>query len=299
MLVKNRGCDICPEILEFARTFAIPVWSWVDAAYPAFVRYFIGSGSNASSNARHPPPPPWRFSDDFVHFSKEGAEFFVEHIAGPFLVQQSRPRDNEEQSPNSNWSDIYSFDLRLTSGSIRLPEMLAVYSSWGMEGTVNTLKSIVVVNKPPSPSPSPSLWGFSKLPHRRHQPGLDHICLGSHTKGSQVEFELLGMPVMPSTFLCNQSISGFCSLVISSVHSWNTSYIGHLTCSVFQNSRELRSVFIHGNRVDGKWVEGTVPLPTVLYENISHGEKYSVKCRKLDRLYSCIDSIFLKADYLI
>jgi len=285
--VKNRGCDSCPDILEFARTFAIPVWSWVDAAYPAFIRYFIGTASNESNKEL----PSWRFSNDFAHFSKEGAEFFVERIAGPFLLQQSRPR-KEERYSSSNWSDIYNFDLRLTSGVLPLQEMLALYSSWGMEGTVNTLQDIVV-NKS-------SLWNFSKLPHRRHLPGHDHICIGSHNKSSQIEFELVALPVKPSTFLCNQSMSGFCSIVVSTVHSWNISYIGSLTCSILQNSTVLKSVFIDGNRNErGKWVQSTVPLPTVLYENVSHGEKYTIKCRKMDHLYSCIDSIFLKADYHI
>lgn len=286
----NRGCEKCPEILEFAHTFSIPVWSWVDAAFPACIRYFIGSATNSSISN----PPSWHLSNDLAHFSEEGAEFFVSNIAGPFLLEQSRPRRMEHES-SSIWSGNYGFELRLTSGIIPIQEMVAFYSSWGPEKKINTLEVVVV--EPPSCS-NCSMWSFSKVPHRRHLPGKDHICFGSASENSVAEFHIVAIPRKPSEFLCNQSTSGYCSIVISSIHSWDTSYIGNLSCSVFHDSKELYEVFIDGNRNDrGGRIQSTSPVSTVLYANASHEEKYTVKCRKLDNLYTCIDSLILKAEF--
>ena len=136
-----RGCPACPHMIDYARTFRVPVWSWPDATYPSISRWFINTyDGNVSTYGR------WRYSHDLTHFSDEGGDFFVQNIAGPFLKEQvlapqraSADEDEVQRSPASKWNDVFEFDLHVTSRApLRL--LLAAYTSWGVHE--NTLVNI-------------------------------------------------------------------------------------------------------------------------------------------------------------
>lgn len=328
-----RGCPACPQMIDYARTFRIPVWSWPDATYPSISRWFINTyDGNLSTYGR------WRYSHDLVHFSQDGGELFAHKIAGPFLKEQIlTPRvaseDNDEISrfPASKWNDVFEFDLHITP-KVPLKLSLATYTSWGVHE--NTLLNIT---QPPlhwfhnldhqnyhhthdhhlRNETDTNDWVFEQAFHRRHAPDSIHTCyasssslLSDHHSSRAAEF-FFATPTATekdSFASCSGSTSGYCSLSVSSLHSWNRSYIGNLSCSLFsietvaeitssKSSTHLADVFIDGNlNGQGSPMEHTSPISALVYSNITDDMRYILRCRKLDELYACIDSITISIE---
>ena len=326
-----RGCPACPHMIDYARTFRVPVWSWPDATYPAISRWFINTyDGNYSTYGR------WRYSHDLVHFSVEGGDFFVQNIAGPFLKEQilaplrqaSADEDEVARSPASKWNDVFEFDLHVTAKApLRL--ILAAYTSWGLHE--NTLVNITF---PPSHwlrnhdrqnlkghhharNESNVDWVFEQALHRRHTPDHIHTCYASSSARSDLlspaEFFFATAPTTEQDRFasCSGSISGYCALSVSSLRSWNRSYVGDMSCSLFslgtnasqslQSSHvshtHLAKVFIQGNLSgQGGPITHTSPVSTLVYTNITDDERYILRCQKLDDLYACIDSITISVE---
>jgi hypothetical protein len=86
------------------------------------------------------------------------------------------------------------------------------WSSWGVE--TNTLQDIVIKN---------DNWKF--LSTLYHEKDHRHICYGA-TNYSQSSFKLNIKDAR-----CNSVTT--CGLILSYIHSWNTSYIGNLKCNLY------------------------------------------------------------------
>ena len=177
-------------------------------------------------------------------------------------------------------------------------------------------------------------WVFEQALHRRHSPDSIHTCYASsstrqrqqqqqaadnnnnnNSSSSPAEFFFATPPTTEQDQFasCSGSISGYCALSVSSLRSWNRSYVGNMTCSLFSVSTSistveektasrpsfvhLADVVIHGN-LDGQGapMAHTSPVSALVYSNITDNERYILRCRKLDDLYACIDSVVISAE---
>ena len=286
------------------------MWSWPNASFPAISRYFINTyDGNITTYGR------WRYSFDLLHFSLDGGEFLTQNIAGPFLVEQilNHPSTSEQDEDEPRF-----FDAHFTP---RVPLKLSVasYTSWGLHE--NTLVNIT------TPPPGWSLnslhhhhntkegnWVFEQARHRKEIPDNIHTCYASssphllHSSPSPAEF-FFATPASSAAdkgSSCSSSLSGFCGLSVSSLHSWNQSYVGNISCSLYsiglsilptstvrvQHESHLAEVFIHGSiNEQGAPIPHTAPVSVPVYNKLEDNRRYILRCHKLDDLYSCIDSV--------
>ena len=226
---------------------------------------------------------------------------FVANVVGPFLVEQMQPRRPEDDpAPASKWNDIYGFDYRLTE-AVPVTIFLAMYTSWGNHG--NSLINVTTTTG------HGSGWAFEHARHRQRAPDALHTCYAAatsrhHSHAAAAEFIFATSPA-DGEVSCSRSVTGFCELVISTLHSWNTSYIGNMSCNLHKLPSEethspLAEVFIHGNiDSEGYPLKSTSPSSTVIYRNISDKEHYRLRCRRLDDRYACIDSLIIKAQFKV
>eukprot|EP01034_Spumella_vulgaris_P027061 gene27061-33729_t len=182
---------------EFAKFYNYPVISYADAVWPSFVRHY-----NDRGHLEYYP-----FTIDGYHVNNLGSKFAVDHMFGPFILDVMRPREEEAISPSERYGveDLHMFKLD------RLPLELAHFTAWN--DVVNNSLAKIVAN------PS-SDWTFEHVNH--HSAG--HYCYHTNVYKTQAKF----IVDVPETECRDNS----CSLTLTSLFTWNDSYIGFMTCGI-------------------------------------------------------------------
>lgn len=167
--------------------------------------------------------------------------------------------------------------------------VIGYFSSWGVKK--NTLKDITIKNND---------WNF--IPTLYHEHDKNHICYGSTNDSidKSVQFKL---DLRDNR--CNNITS--CGLNVWYIHSWNDSYIGDITCNIFNADNKFQQINdstsllrrpykITGNKYGNKIVQGTRDQLT---KNLTFGN-YILICsitkirpNKISNLLSCIATIEL------
>ena len=286
----DRGLSGSLQISTFARFYAIPLLSWADVAFPSWLRHWVSAEYVNSTNQLWAP-----CVTDGTHLSLRGQELTATRLIGGFLLDQLQ---NHSETPRrSKDSHIYDFDLRLFAPD---PEAITVarFTSWGLQqahhsgdnghnghnghnrshshNTVNTLAPTVL--RPPTSSS----FQFVHAPHRSHQLDAGHTCLGSWEAQATAHFRV------PVT--CNST----CQVLVSTLHSWNSSYVGNLACGLVsvRDNAVVANVTIQGvfDAAGTRMKQWTMPISTVVTDKAVPGD-YTLECVKLDGLFTCIDTL--------
>lgn len=341
-----RGCPACPHFIDYGRTFRVPVWSWPDATYPAISRWFINTfDGNVSTRGRWRYSHDLvHFSEAGAGFFVQNiaGPFLKEQI----LTPRPRASSGDE-APASKWNDVFEFDLHVTPRaplklslatytSWGLHENTLVNITYPPAQWLHNHDHQSEHHRSHNDHPRNGSydrdrgWVFEQALHRRHSPDNIHTCYASssnftssfaqqqqqqqadkkiHNSSLPAEFFFSTPPTTEQDKFasCSGSISGYCALSVSSLRSWNRSYVGNMTCSLFMEEEKmsprsssfvhLADVFIHGNLNDqGVPMKHTSPVSALVYTNITDNERYILRCRKLDDLYACIDSVEISAE---
>ena len=290
----NRGCQSCAAIEQFACFNAYPLISWQEAAFPAFVRYLTSDAYNSSVKSLD-----WPYLFDPAHLSLRGWHFFVQNIIGPFFVEQMQPRVGGEVQPASIYSHVYNFDLHMFSPTA-IPFELAVWStSYGLSKPSKPdipLQHIIhrSANHTRHHTQSTGSWVMQTHPNRlaRFPDDVGHECYGSSDAAETATF-LFSAPAQ-----CKQD----CTLVVSTLHSWNVSYIGNLTCSLWTTDadhKRIGKITVVGHLTEnGERMGSTLPVRSVVATTLTAGN-HRLTCRKTDGHFTCVDSIILSATLIL
>ena len=172
--------------------------SLTDAAWPAFTRHFINNGIDDI----------WPYTRDGTHLIDKGAEYLVNRIVIPFFMKEFGHSNNKPLSQPVRRS-YYDYDLKMIEdSSYKL-------TSWGKEKSLMRLIDNTTNGN--------SNWKFQSI--RKHKHG--HTCYGTTTPKSTLYIDFN----IPNT--CNSTEIG-CSIEVSYIHSWNTSYIGDATFELYE-----------------------------------------------------------------
>ena len=223
----NPFTDTGPYFAAFARFYGYALISAADSMWPAFIRHYM---------TKHYPHLIWPLSLDLLHFTQIGAEVFVQHILGPFLFTQvmrhdrrsnggegglsveGRDADDPVHQLQKSTKSLYLTDsYRMFAPSVYDSTVVDKWMSWGI--SVNSFIAI---------AQNTSQWMYQST--RGHLTG--HVCYGSVAPGSSA---LIRFPV-PA--VC-ESVKEGCSLYVMYVHSWNRSYIGDCTFTLFNGTVRL------------------------------------------------------------
>ena len=318
----SRGAEVGNYYAAVARFYGIPMISLADALYPSFSRFFVKTtkGRKVHINQK------WPFNGDGIHLSTLGEVLLVRKFLVPFLQEQlSLP-----MSPFSGMRDsIYDYDIRMFPAiNYVTAETIAYFNSWGTAGKKkNTLKQVVVTSPTVSSSssaPSTSMSGWRFLSIRNHEADGAHVCYGSNDPVSPIadassvvgedgvagggKQSGLGAAVEPQpgpepalfklqfhASYCSPSAP--CSLQLSYVHSWNTSYVGDMLCNLYRladsTGRDLASFDassslmpnggfrIRGDRVRGELIHDTTVHSHRIARNITEPGFHLLRCDKM------------------
>ena len=280
----DRGTSQSVHISTFARFYCIPLLSWTDVGFPAMLRHFTQVDSLDFSIDNLWSPKMW----DGTHLTLRGQQLVGEQLLGTFFLEQVKSRDVIVPK-RSNTSHCYDFDLHMFAPERRDVELYR-YSSWGLKpGQENTLAYLVIPN-------ATSSFVFMRPPHRLHSQDNDHTCYGSHVQYDMAKF------TVPSPPENDCEIEPGCSLRISTLHSWNQTYIGNLDCSLYEGSiidfvlstlqpLVTRTILGSSNLNGETMTQYTIPLTSPLWKNLTTNKTYSIVCAKLDARFTCIDTI--------
>jgi hypothetical protein len=252
-------------INEFAKFYNYPVISWADVAWPSFVRHFISS--------RKDRPNVWPLTIDGIHFTIPACELIVEHILGPFFIQVMQPRIIES---NESEFSMYDHDLRMFAPRVFHTEIDG-YSTWN-DVMNNTLQNVIV-------NPSTN-WSFEHTNHHN----FGHYCYHSKVHNAVATFRI------NVSFVC--TVLDPCTIGLTSLFTWNVSYIGSLSCSLYKltthnyinNSANVSHQFMLNTRhkvcpdvsISGWHLKGgTVPYESILSSNLTQGF-YEIDCVNVD-----------------
>jgi hypothetical protein len=192
----NRGSPHNMYLNEFAKFYNYPVISFGDATWPSFVRHYIDRGHLE----RYP------FTIEGYHLNNLGCRFAVEHMLGPFIVNTMTPRIEENITQN----DMYGVDLHMFKLS-RLSTELEHYTAWS--DVVNNSLSTIIVN------PSKN-WSFEHTSHH----SVGHYCYHTNKYNAVATFHVS----LPQ----GCQIGAACHITLSSLFTWNDSYIGELAARI-------------------------------------------------------------------
>ena len=300
----NPFTDTTPYFAAFARFYGYALISAADSMWPAFIRHYM---------SRKFPHVVWPLNQDGIHFTQEGAEVLVQHILGPFLRKQVMGSDRrsirgeiglseEERGADDPMDELQkakkslylSDSYRMFAPSVYDSTVVDKWVSWGAR--VNSFIAI---------AQNTSQWMYQST--RGHLTG--HVCYGSVAPGSSA---LIRFPV-PA--VC-ESVKEGCSLYVMYVHSWNRSYIGDCTFTLFNGTVRLDGLSSYpscstaptaspcrvgtatpvNGSVHGGWsVRDTIPRPVLVGGPISRRGAYSLVVTKAtDDTLACIAEVRLE-----
>lgn len=285
----NRGDYSHPYMLAFAKFYQHAMLSLTDCMWPSFVRYYLAANDTYNQL--------WPFSEDGRHLSILGAAFLADKVILPFFkhaLSAKRFNENDTNSLTTKQSSIYSEDIRMFPREDYLEDtLLASWGSW--KGLYRWSFSFIVV-------PTTG-WGEVKTLY--HEKDNDHICYGSTGNDQPARFKI-------EVLYRHCTIKNPCTLKLTYIHSWNASYIGDASCSVYtipsgetdfskvnRSQPVVSDYHIQGNVYNKIAVHGTVPHSHVLSTNIIGNQKrgdeyYLIECENIGKpLLSCFASIEL------
>ena len=264
--------------------------SLTDCMWPSFVRYYL-AGNDTESQL-------WPFSEDGRHLSVLGAAFLVDKVILPFFKHElSAKRSGNEQEKDTNHSSLNADDIRMFPRDDYTDDtLIASWGSWN--GLFRFPFSVIVL----------PTTGWDKLKTLYHEHDDNHICYGSTGSKEPARFKI-------EVFYRHCTAKHPCTLKLTYIHSWNASYIGDASCSVYtfrpweadylstaNRSHPVVSDYrIRGNVYNKVAVHGTVPHSHVLSTKIVGGQDkgrdvqfYLIECENIGQpLLSCFASIEL------
>mmetsp|Transcript_12055 Transcript_12055/g.18035 ORF Transcript_12055/g.18035 Transcript_12055/m.18035 type:complete len:491 (-) Transcript_12055:107-1579(-) len=280
----NRGCRAGPYINALARFYSYPVLSAVDTLWPAFTRFFIQNkviSYDLPHEENNGELTVWPYTSEGVHLSCKGHEFVGNDILIRFFVDQLRPRSSDHPNMNSTDAEHPENEIRMFSPST-YQTLINRWSTWGINQ--NQLSAITEHTVG---------WNLTFLDHGNHRFHDGHDCYGARgTTNSKAIFKI------PTPRYCQT-----CKIGISYLHSWNRSYIGNVSCSLYtlphRNNRHIPSsksiianetILINSSIHNGQAVKITAPMETKFETPLRRG-MYRVECSKLDDKFACFATI--------
>jgi hypothetical protein len=285
-------------ILEMmlARFYRIPMISFKEVAFPSWVRHFINYNE----------PVLWPFVRcDNHHINDDGHRMIAYNMLIPFLLDQYNQVDIISKNSNNNimispeksllGASIYSKHIEMFPR--HTDKVIENWLLWRNNPDLDIFTQIIVPT---------ANWGIDKSKSK-----YTNRCYSSSTLHSIAIFNI----TIPHT--CErQNIS--CSLNIYYLRSWNTSFVGNLTCSLYMhhrihhhinqklkhNKHETTNSKAHGSNhhplqtnvlIDGNKFHNkhTIPASSKIFTSISVAGKYEIQCKKPDNKYSCIGGLSL------
>jgi hypothetical protein len=141
--------------------------------------------------------------------------------------------------------------------------------------------------------------GFSLQSLRNHADG-GHNCIGSQgNKDAMIRFDV--SRVARESFLFGVKDSKDrgkyqFSVELTTLHSWDTSYIGDMSCSLFEREKSadaaIATVKIQGDQHEGKHVHDSTPRSTLIGQ-FAGDQNMILECKSLDERLSCIARLAL------
>jgi hypothetical protein len=191
-----------------ARFYGIPYISLTDALYPAMTRHFLNNFEVPHTGQ----PQPFPYYYEVGHINARGHYFLAESLILPLLLSEL----NREIKPGSRLCKhmyLFDHDIRIfPADAYKTKVVVGLWKSWG--SAINTLSQI---------SSSHPQWQYESIRgHKEH--GL-HVCLESSVAGATVDFAL--------NFTAGSCAKG-CNIAVTTLGSWNTSYVGHTACQLLE-----------------------------------------------------------------
>lgn len=269
-----RGCPTCKEIRSVADFYDYPTVSWRQLAYSAFIRYFLAEDLNEYSKNT------FRYTIDGLHITVDGGQLLTDVLYTPFFQDVMRPRKELPVNQRHNLPE----GIRMFPLSVR-PLQLLSYTTWDPNPNTNLLS---IIRKP-------STW----LPFKTHEniDGFRHgrMCYGTNTREDTLMLDF----VVPS--VC--SALGDCKVSVGFLHSWNSSFVGGLTCDLIADRASSRTTLVtkYINTTllnDGNEMHHTGAVQTQ-FDVTVHGGKHSLRCRKLDDKFTCLVMLYTAGTVLV
>jgi hypothetical protein len=226
----------------------------------------------------------WIYSLDGIHVTDAACRIITESIFAPLISQlMKRPIDKHIVLPRRE-SLIFDYDVRMFAPQATKLDVYQ-FSSWGGERTLQNITR------------QGTDWRFQ---HTNHHNDVGHICYGTNQENATAVFEL---------YLPREKCSlpeAECSVAVTSIRSWNTSYIGTKECTVYQllpNNSKVQadqSVLIAGNKMTDPWghiqdVKITLPASTQIASHLGTGH-YTVECMNIGvGTHSCISGLNIQS----
>lgn len=263
----NDGSDICNvvqlskcpyyfAVRRVAEFYNYPIVSWRELAYKAFVRYYLAANTSFTEKK-------WLYTIDGLHISQSGGVLLFNTLIRPFFDQVMTPRDEPE------------WDAQKTIAANRLqPRIYPEFSgadavlraSWWGSDILELVRQ-------------PSSWGLFS-PHSNEV----ILCESSVTAALQLDIRV------PDE--CRTTYG--CTMSANFLHSWNTSYTGHLSCELFYKSKSIEKVLINSTlNVGGELMKHTHGVKTDFRSSLRPGEN-SLVCTKLDNKLTCLTSLLIQ-----
>jgi len=279
----NRGCRAGPYINALARFYSYPVLSAVDTLWPAFTRFFIQNKVNydlQSLEEKKGEQILWPYTFEGVHMSCKGHKFVGNDILIRFFEDQLRPRLTDTQNVTTT-SELPEDEIRMFSPST-YRTLISRWSSWGKD--YNQLAAV---------TERTAGWNLTYLDHGNHRFHEGHDCYGA--RGTTEKYAVFKIP---APRYCQT-----CKIGISYLHSWNRSYIGNVSCSLYTlphrshhrtpSSKTIvanETILIFGSIYSGQEVKITAPMETKFETPLRRG-MYQVECSKMDDKFACFSTI--------
>lgn len=246
-----------------ARYYSYPVLSVRNTWWPAFSRFYIKNSVTKR----------WPYLFDRVHASCIGHEYIANNIILRFLLDQMikiQPDDD---------STTMKDELRMFPQSLYW-NLIKNWPLWGLAAANNTHISMFQSIIKPAVG-----WDFTYLDNGRHKFNGGHDCYGSRGENHAIATFKIKVPSK-----CHK----LCTIGISYLHSWNTSYIGDVICrlhSADNNKHKVKSnVTITGSVFNGVTMKATYPEETRFSSSVADG-LYTIKCSKLDNKFACFTRV--------
>jgi hypothetical protein len=316
----NHGDQKGPFISTLANFYRYPMISIANSMWPSFVRYY----------QTHLNCSMWPYSHDGrMHLSTWGFQYVVDNIFTPFFVNRQKyfqllqyelPEEEKtkrlKEMERTEYADKVGKMFPLTSSFYKVGGIIGEWSSWGHQQ--NTLDEFLLGG------PGGKEFSFKPV-NEQHDDG-GHICYRSESPLA-VFRTLLPLPERYFWDLASHLQNNVVvTLSLEMIHSWNKTFIGDLSCQVYQSSITDGNVFrttylsssgrniepdnemyahpvlptpkiIHGNKFPHHRdahheLHDTVPRLTVLTAELTFGN-YMLECKKMDPRVICITKVTL------
>jgi hypothetical protein len=317
----NHGDQTGPFIGTFAKFYRYPMISIADSMWPSFVRYY----------QTHLNCSLWPYSHDGrMHLSEFGFHYIVDNIFIPFFVNRQKyfhvlqyelAEDEKskrlKEMERTEYADKQGKMFPLTSSFYKVGGIIGEWNSWGHQ--LNTLHDVLLGG------PGGNEFSFKPI-NEQHDDG-GHICYRSESPSGvfRSHFRLPERYFWDPNSKIQEKV--VVTLSLEMIHSWNKTFIGDLSCQIYQSSildgnnfwaayaggKDIKSdnemyahpilpkpKIIHGNKLphheahqqSHHELHDTVPRLTVLTSELHFGN-YMLECKKMDPRVVCITKVTL------